>query len=206
MPGQPITRQKERAARKQAGNAQPLPNQAPPEAAGDAITQEAIPQHGLISDHEHIPSAHLLPYTTGRPTDYNNVIADMICNRITNGDSLHKICQMPGSPDPATIFRWLGKYPDFSDLYARAREEQSETLVDQILYIADTCDDPRIAAVRIDARKWIASKLKPKKYGDIRQLDVSGGIDLNVAAVNKRLPGAHKQAGPDRQIDAPKGA
>jgi hypothetical protein len=46
--------------------------------------------------------------------------------------------------------------------YARAREEQAETLVGEIIEIADLEPDTNRARVRIDARKWYASKVLPK--------------------------------------------
>ena len=80
-----------------------------------------------------------------------------------------------------TIYRWIGRYPSFSDQYARAREEQADTLADEIQALSD--EPPRMMLnkhgaetvdtgwlqwqkQRIDSRKWCASKLKPKKYGD----------------------------------------
>jgi hypothetical protein len=77
--------------------------------------------------------------------------------------------------------RLQGRYPSFSDQYARAREEQADTLADEIQALSD--EPPRMMLnkhgmetvdtgwlqwqkQRIDSRKWCASKLKPKKYGD----------------------------------------
>ncbi|MBL4859396.1 MAG: hypothetical protein JKX96_00590, partial [Acinetobacter sp.] len=89
-----------------------------------------------------------------------------------------QICLEDGNPNIATVFRWLVKYKEFSDNYARARDEQSEGYADEIVYIADNAKDPALARLQIDARKWVASKLKPKKYGD--RLDLNhGGQDGN---------------------------
>ena len=209
MAGQPITRQRERHARKNGGNAQLQPNQTPPEAAQDTNSTQDIPEYRLIPQARETITARVANYVPGqgRHTEYTPAIASIIIDRLIDGESLRGMCEDPAFPlsRPSTVIKWLTQQDDFALQYTRAREEQAETLADDILHIADTCEDPRIAAVRIDARKWIASKLKPKKYGDIRQLDVSGGIDLNVAALNKQLPGRHKQAGPDRQIDVIKG-
>ena len=89
-------------------------------------------------------------------------------------------------PDRVTIYRWLAADPDFCNQYTRAREDQADTLADEIIAIAD--EQPEVIAVvnksgeliehkldnaflqwqknRIDARKWTAMKLKPKKYGE----------------------------------------
>jgi GTP1/Obg family GTP-binding protein len=95
-------------------------------------------------------------------------------------------------PDRATVYRWLLEQPQFCDMYTRAREEQADTLADEIIAIAD--ESPEINEVRdkhgdvvdvkidsgyvayqkqrIEARKWTAMKLKPKKYGD--KLELAG--------------------------------
>lgn len=87
-------------------------------------------------------------------------------------------------PDTSTVFRWLAKHEDFREQYARAREEQAETHADEIIDIADDfADDPNSRRVRIDARKWIASKLKPKKYGDKtdHNVAVNGKLEISWA-------------------------
>ena len=114
----------------------------------------------------------------GRPSKYSKSLADTICEMISDGVSLRDICKGDGMPNRATVFRWLGKDSDFRDQYARARDEQAETLADEIVSIADEAEDAQIARVRIDARKWVAGKLKPKKYGDKAQVEVGGSIDI----------------------------
>lgn len=100
---------------------------------------------------------------------------------------MREIVKSEGMPERATIYEWLLRRPDFADQYTRAREEQADTLADEIIAIAD--EQPEIIPVldkrtgeliehkldnaflqwqknRIDARKWTAMKLKPKKYGE----------------------------------------
>jgi hypothetical protein len=89
-------------------------------------------------------------------------------------------------PSCAAVFEWLNARPKFVEQYTRAREAQADMYADQIVDIADDAGmdvetvvlgngkkEQRLngeavarAKVRIDARKWVASKLKPKKYGD----------------------------------------
>lgn len=73
-------------------------------------------------------------------------------------------------PAIGTVLRWVGENDEFRDHYARAREIQAETLADAIVSIADdvTPDPSAVAKARlqVDSRKWVASKLLPKKYGD----------------------------------------
>ena len=72
-----------------------------------------------------------------RPTDYNDQIADVICERIADGESLRAICACEGMPSKATVFRWLGKHKEFHDQYARARDEQAESFADELVSISD---------------------------------------------------------------------
>ena len=111
----------------------------------------------------------------GRPSSYTQEIADNICKLLAGGLSLRKICLMDGMPHIDTVRRWLIEEDKatFHVQYTRAREEQADFYADEITEIADTEEDPNKARVRIDARKWVASKLKPKKYGD--KIDVTSG-------------------------------
>lgn len=123
----------------------------------------------------------------GRPTDYCKEKADLICEKLSDGKSLKEICDPDDMPTRSTIYRWLGLHPEFSNMYDRAREEQAETLADEIIAIADeSYDDQMIdengnirqnsefiqrSRLRVDARKWVAAKLKPRKYGEAKQID-----------------------------------
>lgn len=117
----------------------------------------------------------------GRPSSYTQKLADKICKRIAEGESLRKICDDSAIPSITSVRRWLAdeKRADFRLQYACAREEQADFYADAIIEIADTEPDPQKARVRIDARKWYAGKLKPKKYGDKMQL--SGDEDNPIA-------------------------
>ena len=121
----------------------------------------------------------------GRPSDFSQEMADQICERIADGESLRCICEDDAMPAKSTVFKWLGQKPEFADQYARARETQADALFDEILSIADDgrndwmlkkCGDDerwvengeglRRSQLRVDARKWMAGKLRPKKYGE----------------------------------------
>ena len=130
-------------------------------------------------------------------TKYTEALADIICERIaTSSSGIHVICKEKEMPSPSTIFKWLGEQKTFSDKYARAREAQAEFLADEIIEIADdTSKDTLISdegneyansewinrsRLRVDARKWKASKLAPKKYGDKLDISSEDGLGLSV--------------------------
>ena len=136
------------------------------------------------------------PAKAGRKTTYSDDVANAICERIADGESLVSICSDANMPCRAIVYDWLRDKPLFSDRYARAREDQADFYAEQIIQIADdgkndsyvddsgkTMTDQDVVArsrLRIDARKWAASKLAPKKYGDKVDVGVSGEVGLTV--------------------------
>ena len=118
----------------------------------------------------------------GRPNTYSKGLADRICERIARGESLRAVCSDGDMPNRSTIHEWLATNQEFSDQYARAREEQADHFAQDIIRIADEVE-PESAAVakaklQIDARKWTAAKLAPKKYSD--KIDLSGDMRVQV--------------------------
>jgi hypothetical protein len=104
--------------------------------------------------------------TTGRPTNYTKEKAQAICEMIENGMTLVAICQLPDMPDISTVYDWQDAHPDFAESYARARQRQADTFAAMVMTEAFNSHDAQIGRLRIDALKWTASKLAPKKYGD----------------------------------------
>ena len=120
----------------------------------------------------------------GRPSTYTQEIADEICGQLAEGTSLRTICLADDMPAKSTVFKWLREQEGFSDQYARAKEESADALVEEILDIADDGSNDWMerenkdgstttvlngehvqrSRLRVDTRKWIASKLKAKKY------------------------------------------
>jgi hypothetical protein len=68
---------------------------------------------------------------------YSAEIAETICDRLVNGESLRAICADPPMPPRATVFRWLASRQEFRQLYVLARQCHAEDLAYEILEIAD---------------------------------------------------------------------
>lgn len=122
----------------------------------------------------------------GRPSDYTPEIASRICAELAQGRSLRSVCKAEDLPSITTIFNWFRVHPDFLEQYTRAKEESADALSDEMLDIADdgrndfmeqqvsegvtayqvNGEHIQRSRLRIETRKWLASKLKPKKYGD----------------------------------------
>ena len=132
--------------------------------------------------------ARALTKKVGRPSDYTQELADKICAELSQGISLRTVCLAEDMPDASSVFRWLRTNEEFCKQYARATEERTEALGEEILDISDESvndwmevhygdDDDNVSwkvnneavqrsKLRVDTRKWIMSKMKPKKYGD----------------------------------------
>jgi hypothetical protein len=120
--------------------------------------------------------------------------ADYICDQIAEGRSLRSILKDADMPASSTVFKALAADREFAERYARAREVQADALFDEILDIADDSKNDTIvdadgnistdqevvarSRIRIDARKWMAGKLRPKVYGEKLDLNHSGRIGI----------------------------
>lgn len=115
-----------------------------------------------------------------RPTDYTPELADIICGRLSAGESMHSICKDDDFPSRQTLFTWMRVHPAFLDQYARAKEESGDAYADKIAHVADGAlsgeYDPNAARVAIDGYKWTAVKMKPKKYGERQHVEHSGNV------------------------------
>ncbi|WP_271896301.1 terminase small subunit protein [Candidatus Phyllobacterium onerii] len=132
-----------------------------------------------------------------RPLEFKQPTADIICERIACGQSVREICLDENMPAMSTVFKWLSRVEAFAEQYARARDAQADTLFDEILTIADDGSNDfmerkdgeggtlgwkengeaiRRSQLRVDARKWMAGKLRPKKYGEKLDIEHSGMV------------------------------
>jgi len=114
-------------------------------------------------------------------------IFNYVCTEIEKGRALRNILKEKEMPSSSTFYQWLDNNIEKSKQYARATEVRAEIIFDDIIAIADEntndtyIDDNGFEKVnkdviqrsrlRIDARKWVLSKLNPKKFGE--KLDVT---------------------------------
>jgi len=104
-----------------------------------------------------------------RPSKYTKAIANKICQHIASGKSLRSFCKIKGTPSMSMVMRWLfdDDKAEFREQYARAREAQAEVWADEIIDIADGCEndlckDGKVdheninrSRLRVDSRKWV---------------------------------------------------
>lgn len=133
-------------------------------------------------------------------------VYDAILERLAGGESLRQICHSDGFPSPQTVLRRVLGEPAFAEQYAHARELGRQMMADDIQALADMARQGLIlkrklianneierseevrdmvdrCRLQIDARKWLLSKLEPKKYGDRVQVANDPDNPLNVAPI-----------------------
>lgn len=123
-----------------------------------------------------------------------NKILESIFEKIENGTSTRKAIIEAGIP-AKTFYLWIDADDDKCKQYARACELRADALVDEMLDMADEnnadvyLDDDgntqidgnaiQRSKLKVDTRKWLISKLAPKKYGDKLEVENSGSIAIN---------------------------
>src|SRR5688572_29285293 len=128
----------------------------------------------------------------GRPSTYSQELADSICEELALGQSMRNVCAAETMPAMSTVFKWLREKPEFSEQYEKAKIEAADAMAEDLLHIADTPMMGEIRTIKpdgtieikqdemlghrrlqVDSRKWLMSKMKPKKYGE--KVDVTSG-------------------------------
>ena len=100
----------------------------------------------------------------------SDVLLDVIFERVANGKPLTKICKESGMPSKKTFLQWVEEDETTLQRYEAAMLMQADFYANQITKLAkkktNTSEENAHNQLRINARKWVASKLNPKKYGD----------------------------------------
>tara|TARA_R110000824_G_scaffold55742_3_gene153347 strand:- start:331 stop:750 length:420 start_codon:yes stop_codon:yes gene_type:complete len=132
----------------------------------------------------------------GQPTKYSLELGDLICEQIaTTNKGMATICKM-FEIGYITHINWLRTHEEYLNNYVRAKKEQAQLLAEEIIEISDDRSNDLLDGeygkvgnstavqrdkLRSDNRKWIASKLLPKKYGDKIEVENTGEIKVITA-------------------------
>ncbi len=139
----------------------------------------------------------------GRPTLYDQDLADRICELVaTSTSGTKKLCKLNDwMPQDTTIYKWRYRHEEFSRKYAEAKARQADLLAEEIIEIADDglndtyvddngnvkvdTDIVQRSRLRIDTRKWIACKLLPKVYGQTKPAETGDSDTLIDQCIDK---------------------
>lgn len=141
------------------------------------------------------PETYPIPNEPGRPSEYKQELADKICEQLSIGYSLRTIIKDPELPSIATIFKWMRTNEEFLNQYARAKQEAADAMAEDILDISDNAtndwmednydkgktpgyalngENIQRSKLRVDTRKFLMAKMKPKIYGDKLDMTTNG--------------------------------
>lgn len=152
--------------------------------------------------------------TTKARVQYSPALAEAVCDCIAGGGRLMwfaggkgtsagntcKPCQnLEGDPpcrghDRPTrksIYQWLATHEEFRIVWDAAQRVRADYFVEEMVDIADTDTDPSRARVRIETRRWIASKLNANAYGDKQTVEHTG---KDGGAINVQLSETERKA------------
>lgn len=138
-------------------------------------------------------------------TDKNiTEIMSLICKRIAEGESLRAVLRSSGMPSRGVFFEWITSSEQRANQYARATEIRAEQIFEEMLEIADTEKETTVITekdagasiskrdhvnhrkLQIDTRKWVLSRMMPKKYGDKIDITSSGDkINSNITVLDE---------------------
>ncbi len=120
----------------------------------------------------------------GRPVKWpkDHPVFMEIVGRVTAGKSLSTVLRDKEMPEWVTFYRMLEQDPKLRQAYDKAIQDRADRMADEILELSDEAMPDGLEGamasawvqqkrMQVDARKWIASKLKPRTYGD--RIDVS---------------------------------
>ena len=96
-------------------------------------------------------------------------MAELICSRLANAESLRAICRTPGMPSHGAVLRWMATRPEFSAQYEMAREFGRQMICDDVLELVEglwrrnSPDALQDVRREIDAKKWQLARMTPKR-------------------------------------------
>ena len=160
------------------------------------------------------PKPKAKPGRKPTPPEIREAIIEHVLHEVAMTEKgIRHICADDGRINVQTFYEWIEADPALGERYARAQAKRMEVMAERILEIADDSsgdtfvdakgkehtdyENIQRSKLRVDTRKWLMSKLAPKKYGDRAELEVSskttqGAIqapDELLAEVRGRLPG-----------------
>jgi hypothetical protein len=100
--------------------------------------------------------------------EWSEELVTDICDHLSTGKAIADVARLQGYPSADSIYRQMYRDAAFAARIARAREAGQDHEADAIVSMADvaTVEDWQVVKLRMEARKWRAAKLAPKKFGE----------------------------------------
>jgi len=141
-----------------------------------------------------------MAYTEKQKIELTNII----CEQMSLGRSLRSVLRDKGTPHDTTFYKWINEDSGKLVQYVCACEKRADSIFEDMIDIADSQEGDIIkledgrevtnhdviqrAKLRVDTRKWILSKMQPKKYGDKLELESNNKNVIEYVNVSKQFP------------------
>lgn len=107
----------------------------------------------------------------GRTTTFDPLIAEEICDRMSEGENLAAICRDDHMPALRTAYEWRDAQPDFAARFARARSIGHDAMAERLRAVAAgekgaSSGDPVRDKLILDTDRWLLARWSPQKYAD----------------------------------------
>lgn len=134
------------------------------------------------------------------PENVRKEIQEKILARLMSGEHLTAICRSKEMPELKSIYQWLQTDAVFAERYSFAREVAAQIMCDEIVEIADNCNEDwtecaklnkasvERAKIMIDARKWTLATTMPRRYGNKSNIEISGKDGGAITMANAVIP------------------
>jgi hypothetical protein len=132
----------------------------------------------------------------GRTPAYCQATAELIFERLCQGEGVAAICRDPDMPAPSTVYRWMALDADFRDAVTLAREIAAEGVFEKGFEICETAtpETAYLAHVRLTHLRWGAAKLAPRRYGHLKPQEAQD------AAGVKSITVCRFERGPNNEV------
>jgi len=129
----------------------------------------------------------------GRPTKLTDKTRESICTRLASGESLRSICRSGKMPAMSTVLLWVVEdRGGFSEQYHAARDAAGYAHADEALDLRNEVRagdvDPQSAKVILDALKWGAERMSPKRHSQRQEVDHRSGDGSMTPHVSVYVP------------------
>ena len=121
--------------------------------------------------------------------------SERICEMLASGCSLRQVARVLGLTE-AAIRKWAKDDKEFGEHYSKAMLDRWEKMADELVELADAdCTGPdgrtdnalvQQRRLQVDTRKWVLSKMLPRKYGD--KIEITGDADAPLLTRIELIP------------------
>lgn len=162
------------------------------------------------------------PPSAGRPRSFSKEVGETICDRMANGETPTEVCRDTAMPTWQTLCRWRRQNEDFDRRFRTAWESCCEYMLCDAVSIADNATNDYVdrltkkgvlrvfdrehferSRLRVDLRKWAASKVLRHVYGDKSEVDVRtpDGVNVKLDERNALIDAIVKLVSPKKDGD-----